>query len=186
MKTRWPKYTIASGFIAVPLVVIGQNSIWMITMAFVVVAGACLFDIRSFRRRVRFEIHKFEQGPNTPALDFLSDIGIAQSSNEAQVVLTARDIIAEFAGIPPDCIRADLKFPKDFGILFDSLDVIEFILQFESRLGIRISDGKTDIFWPDPRETVKWTVKEYVLGVLQFCQEQHRQSIIPTDHNQSL
>ena len=169
-----PKYLVIGGIIALPLGIFGQNNFLMLMSAFLVIAIALILGMLNLRKTIRLEIQRFEQRQRTTDLEFLREMAISPTSDIAQVVLTVREVIAEYAGgISSDCITAQFKIPNDFGLLFDSLDVIDFIMAFEHRLGIRIPDEETAKLWPNPQKADDWTIKNFALVILNLYEKQH-------------
>ena len=91
--------------------------------------------------------------------NFLALCDLPPHSRALNVATAVRRTIASFAHVKPEMIHSEDRIPEDLGDIFlrESPIVVEFLMQLEEQLEIRIPDSAADLA---SRETV--TVKEIV------------------------
>ena len=176
-----PWYLITGGCIGVILAIISvvkeadreHSNPLLSTIAFSIMISSGILEFYNLHRREKKEVEKFKYGKHAPAPDFLNDLNINPGSSEAHSALTVRQVIAEPAKIPPESVRADHQFMKDFERLpfDDSPDVLFFILNLEDKLNMCITDEDAnkirELFFKD------YSVKDLVLGIIRLCREKN-------------
>jgi acyl carrier protein len=92
-----------------------------------------------------------------------------QPPRALQVATAVRRTIALFADVNPETIHAGDRIPEDLGDIFlrESPIVVEFLMNLEDELEIRIPDSAADLAY---RETV--TVKEIVSEINRLISRQ--------------
>lgn len=148
------------------------------TAALLIIIFAGILEFGRLLKRGKKEVEKFKHAKHIPNIDFLNDLNIDPDSPEAHIALTVRQVIAEPAKIPPESVRADHQFMKDFERLpfYDSPDFLMFIMNLEDKLNMSIPDEDTEQILELFKD---YSVKDFVLGIIRLCREKNLLNHIP-------
>jgi hypothetical protein len=86
--------------------------------------------------------------------EFLAACCLPEEIDAARIAIAVRRVIANLGKVDAQFIRHDDKYPAQLGKLpmWDSIEWLEFFLQLEDELGVRISEAQMrEFFQPDTK-----------------------------------
>jgi hypothetical protein len=106
--------------------------------------------------------------------EFVSNCCPAAQADAARVAIAVRRAIARLGQVHPEFIRHDDNYPAQLGKLpmWDSIEWLQFFLELEDELGVRISDGQMRSFF-EPDSNAGMSVSKMVSRVRRILDSPH-------------